>query len=127
MAQAPATVLQEINGLYVALYDRAADNQGINYWAGQLGMSAAQAATTPITTAQATLLGQQFVTTQATYFLATYASLNDIQFVEALYGNIGGNAGDPTGYSILVGPAADSGSGWRKRAGRARRDRGAVR
>ncbi len=97
MAQAPATILQEINGLYVALYDRAADNAGINFWSAQLGVTAAQAATTPITTAQAALLGQQFVTTQSTYFTATYAALNDIQFVEALYGNIGGNAGDPTG------------------------------
>ena len=97
MAQAPTTVLQEINALYVALYDRAADNQGINYWAAQVGMTAAQAATTPVTMAQATLLGQQFVATQATYFTATYGSLNDIQYVEALYGNIGGNAGDAVG------------------------------
>ncbi len=97
MAQAPTTVLQEINALYVALYDRAADNQGINYWAAQVGLTAAQAATTPVTTAQATLLGQQFVATQATYFNATYGGLNDLQYVQALYGNIGGNAGDATG------------------------------
>ena len=97
MAQAPTTVLQEINALYVALYDRAADNQGINYWCAQVGLTAAQAATTPVTTAQATLLGQQFVSTQATYFNATYGNLNDLQYVQALYGNIGGNAGDATG------------------------------
>ena len=103
MAQAPTTVLQEINALYVALYDRAADNQGINYWAAQVGMTAAQAATTPVTTAQATLLGQQFVATQATYFTATYGSLNDIQYVEALYGNIGGNAGDAVGVQYWFG------------------------
>src|ERR1035438_6323393 len=112
MAQAPATILQEINGLYIALYDRAADNAGINFWSAQLGVTAAQAATMPITTAQATLLGQEFVTTQSTYFTATYAALNDIQFVEALYGNIGGNAGDPAGIQYWYGllQAAEGGS-----------------
>jgi hypothetical protein len=112
MAQAPATILQEINGLYVALYDRAADNAGINFWSAQLGVTAAQAATTAITPAQATLLGQEFVTTQSTYFTATYAALNDIQFVEALYGNIGGNAGDPAGIQYWYGllQAAEGGS-----------------
>ena len=96
MAQAPATILQEINGLYIALYDRAADQGGIAYWCNVLGVTPAQAATTTITAAQATLLGQQFVSTQATYFTATYSSLNDLQFVQALYYNIGGNSGDPT-------------------------------
>ncbi len=92
--------------------DRAADNAGINFWSAQLGVTAAQAATTAITTAQATLLGQQFVTTQSTYFTATYAGLNDIQFVEALYGNIGGNAGDPAGIQYWYGllQAAEGGS-----------------
>ena len=97
MAQAPTTILQEINGLYVALYDRAADNQGIDYWCGQLGVTPAAAATTAVTDAQAKSLGAQFVSTQATYFTATYGNLNDLQYVQALYGNIGGNAGDATG------------------------------
>ncbi len=97
MAQAPATILQEINGLYVALYGRAADNTGMNYWCGQVGVTPAQAAITAITPAQATLLGQQFVNTQSTYFNAQYGSLNDTQFIQALYVNIGGNTGDASG------------------------------
>jgi peroxidase len=114
MAQAPTTILQEINGLYVALYNRAADNQGINYWCAVLGVTPSAAATTPVTTAQATLLGQQFVATQATYFTAAYGSLSDLQYVQALYGNIGGNAGDATGvqfwYSALQTAESQAGA-----------------
>jgi hypothetical protein len=36
MAQAPATVLQEVNALYIAMYGRAADSIGLNYWVGQI-------------------------------------------------------------------------------------------
>ena len=102
MAQAPATVVQEINGLYVALYGRAADGLGISYWISQVAtydpaITLANAATTPISTADAAWLGQQFVATQSTYFNAQYGGLNDTQFIQALYVNIGGNTGDPAG------------------------------
>jgi hypothetical protein len=113
MAQAQATILQEINGLYVAVYGRAADGPGINYWCGTLGVSVAAAATTPVTVAQQTALGQAFVNTQSTYFLTQYpTTMNDITFVQALYMNIGGNTGDAGGiaywFSLLQaaeGPA----------------------
>ena len=43
------------------------------------------------------MLGQAFVNTQSTFFNQTYGSLTDSQFINALYVNIGGNAGDPGG------------------------------
>ena len=43
------------------------------------------------------VLGQAFVNTQSTYFNATYGSLTDSDFINALYVNIAGNAGDPGG------------------------------
>ena len=97
MAQAAATILQEINGLYVAVYGRAADGPGLDYWCGTLGVSTSAAATTAVTPAQQTALGQAFVNTQSSFFTTTYGALTDIQFVQALYVNIGGNTGDATG------------------------------
>ena len=107
MAQAPATVLQEINALYVALYGRAADGAGITYWISTLAakdpaVTLTNAATMAISTADATFLGQQFVNTQSTYFTTQYGGLNDTQFIQALYVNVGGNAGDPNGVQYWV-------------------------
>jgi hypothetical protein len=121
MAQAQATILQEINGLYVAVYGRAADGPGINYWCGTLGVSVAAASTTPVTLAQQTALGQAFVNTQSTYFLTLYpATMNDITFVQALYTNIGGNTGDAGGvaywFSLLQAAEAGGASAINARA-----------
>ena len=100
MAQAQATILQEINGLYVAVYGRAADGPGITYWCGTLGVSVAAAALTQVTLPQQIALGQAFVNTQSTYFLTLYpTTMNDITFVQQLYTNIGGNTGDAGGGS----------------------------
>jgi hypothetical protein len=101
----PATsVVQEILGLYAAVYNRAADYPGLSYWIGVVGqqadaagVTAANAATTPVTTPDAQLLGKLFVTTQSAYFSKTYGALTDSQFIGGLYQNIGGNAGDPDG------------------------------
>ena len=107
MAQAPATVLQEINALYVALYGRAADGPGISYWISQLSgfdpaITAQNAATTTISGPDATFLGQQFVNSQATYFNNLYSGLTDVQFIEKLYQNIGGNNGDAAGIQFWL-------------------------
>jgi hypothetical protein len=95
----PTSVQQEILGLYSALYNRAADFNGVSYWAnvvGQqpdgVGVTPANAASTTITVNDATVLGQQFVNTQSTYFNTTYGSLSDSDFITALYVNIGGNS-----------------------------------
>ena len=105
---AQATVSQEINGLYVALYGRAADGPGINYWIVQLqgfdpAITSANAATVAIGVADETYLGQQFVNTQSSYFNTQYGSLSDLQFVQALYTNIGGNTGNASGVEYWLG------------------------
>ncbi|MGA8169895.1 MAG: DUF4214 domain-containing protein [Methylocystis sp.] len=103
----PATsVQQEVLGLYAALYNRAADSPGLAYWESEVGATMATGASTTISTANAELLGQMFVTTQSTYFNATYGALNDSQFISALYTNIGGNAGDPGGITYWTGQLA---------------------
>jgi hypothetical protein len=103
-----ATVSQEINGLYVALYGRAADGPGVNYWISLLSaydpaVTSANAATLAISVADETYLGQQFVKTQSSYFNTQYGSLSDLQFVQALYTNIGGNTGNASGIQYWLG------------------------
>ncbi|WP_363347767.1 FG-GAP-like repeat-containing protein [Methylocystis echinoides] len=110
----PATsVQQEVLGLYAALYNRAADFPGLSYWIGLVGqqpdaagVTIANAALKPVTTADAQLLGKLFVTTQSAYFDQTYGSLSDSQFINALYQNIGGNAGESAGVQYWSGQLA---------------------
>ena len=94
----PTTVQQEILGLYSALYNRATDFNGVGYWANVVGqqpdgsgVNGLDAGTVAVTVNDATVLGQLFVNTQATYFNATYGSLSDTAFITDLYANIGGN------------------------------------
>ena len=100
----PTSVQQEVLGLYAALYNRAADFFGYSYWVGidgqqsdSGGVTLANAGATAVTLNDAQVLGQAFVNTQNTFFNQTYGSLTDNAFVNALYVNIGGNAGDPGG------------------------------
>ena len=98
------TIQQEIAGLYAAVYNRTADASGMQYWdnvvaqqADATGVTFASAANTPISTSDASLLGQMFVATQSAYFSQTYGNLNDSDFVNALYLNMGGqNAETPS-------------------------------
>ena len=104
------TIQQEIAGLYAAVYDRAADSFGMQYWVNVVaqqadahGITYSAAANTPISTNDAALLGQLFVATQSTYFNQTYGNLNDTDFVNALYFNIGGqNAQSPSSIAYWV-------------------------
>jgi hypothetical protein len=103
-APPPTSVQQEILGLYAALYGRATDSGGVSYWTGIVGqqsdgsgVTTTNAGTTAVTLNDAAVLGQAFVNTQNTYFNQIYGSLNDSAFINALYVNIGGNAGDPGG------------------------------
>jgi hypothetical protein len=101
----PSTsVQQEVLGLYAALYGRAADFGGYSYWVNTVGQQAdgagvttANAGSTAVTTNDAIVLGQLFVNTQSSYFNSVYGGLSNSAFINALYVNIGGNAGDPTG------------------------------
>jgi copper(I)-binding protein len=87
-----------INGLYIVLYGRTADSGGYNYWLNTQGVSPAAAAVTPISAASEQALSKAFVSTQSSYFDATYgltsssgAALSDTNFILALYNNLGGN------------------------------------
>jgi Ca2+-binding RTX toxin-like protein len=94
------TVQQYINALYITLYDRAADSNGYNFWVATLGLTPAQGSTTNITSAQQLQLATQFVNTQSTYFNTQYGALSNSQYIEALYQNLGGTAGDSGGVSF---------------------------
>jgi hypothetical protein len=114
----PTSVQQEILGLYAALYGRATDSGGVSYWAGIVGqqsdgagVTTANAGTTAVTLNDAAVLGQAFVNTQSTYFNSLYGSLNDSAFINALYVNIGGNAGDPGGIAYWANILAQSEAG----------------
>ena len=100
----PTSVQQEVFGLYAALYGRAAEFPGYSYWVGLVGQQSdgagvtlANASSTAVTLNDAQVLGQGFVNTQNTYFNQIYGSLSDSDFINAMYVNIGGNAGDPSG------------------------------
>ena len=120
----PTSVQLEILGLYAALYNRAADFDGYPYWVGvdgqqsdSGGVTVANAGTTAVTLNDAGVLGQAFVNTQSTFFNATYGSLTDSQFINALYVNIAGNAGDPGGVSYWAELVAAGRGGRRERTG----------
>lgn len=95
-----ATYAQYINGLYITMYGRVADSNGYNYWLGTLGVTAAQAATTTISTATEQSLADAFVSTQSTYFNTQYGGLSDTNFILALYNNLGGNTTGVTGANL---------------------------
>jgi len=103
VAPPATTIQQEVLGLYAAVYGRAADAAGVAYWEGIIGAVPEGGATTAISTQNAQLLGQLFVITESAHFNATYGSLNDSQFISALYTNIGGNSGDPSGVAYWAG------------------------
>jgi hypothetical protein len=112
------SVQQEDLGLYMALYNRAAEFPGYSFWIGTVsqqsdgaGVTVANAGTTAITLNDAAVLGQDFVNTQATFFNTTYGSLNDSSFINALYVNIGGNAGDPSGIAYWANILAQNEAG----------------
>ncbi|ASV36010.1 hypothetical protein CI807_07370 [Pseudomonas sp. NS1(2017)] len=86
---ATATNAQKIAGLYAAFFERAPDAAGLSYWEGQF-------------TGNATVntIAVQFAANPV--FAATYGSLTDVQFVNAVYQNVLGAAGDAAGVDYWV-------------------------
>ena len=78
------TVQQEVAALYSAIFNRAPDQAGLQFWVNAIegGNSLAQAA-------------EGF--TAHPVFAETYAGLTNIQFVQQLYINVLGSAGDAKG------------------------------
>ncbi len=105
-------------GLYAALYNRAADFPSYSFWVGidgqqadSGGVTVANASTTAVTLNDAGVLGQAFVNTQSTYFNQTYGGLTDSAFINALYVNIAGTAGDPGGIAYWANLLAQAEAG----------------
>ena len=116
----PASVAQEINGLYVTLYGIAATQAGVDFWENVLHTFDPSA--TPgsaISVNDQTYLGVQMtagspVVNGTTYFATLYpASMSDMTFVEALYQNmsnfVGTVAGDNFWFNLLQQAEASDG------------------
>ena len=104
------SVQQEVMGLYGALYGRAGEFPAYSFWVGYAGpgLNTGNAGSTAVTLAQATTLGQGFVNSQNNFFNQTYGALTDSQFINAMYLNIGGAAGDPNGIGYWSGLLAQA-------------------
>ena len=107
-ASTPATVSQEIAGLYVTLYGLAATQAGINYWTNVVStfdpsITAGNAGSTAISLNDEVYLGQQMtasspVVNGTTYFQTLYpSSMTDLAYVKALYQNMSGFIGTAAG------------------------------
>ena len=110
MAQAQATVLTEINGLYVTLFGLPATQAGITYWENQVSnfdhsVTQSNAGSTAISLNDQVYLGQQMTANSpvvgsppTTYFQARYpATMTDQAYVQALYQNMSGFIGTAAG------------------------------
>ncbi|HBZ99394.1 DUF4214 domain-containing protein [Stutzerimonas stutzeri] len=87
-----ATISKAITAVYVGMYNRAADQAGYQWWLAQFGGNPDAA----ISDSQMKQLSQGFA--NISYFQSAYpASLSDVDFINKLYMNIGGNAGDAAG------------------------------
>lgn len=94
---ATATNAQIIAGLYAAFFDRAPDAAGLSYWETQF-------------------TGTATVNTIASLFAAhpvfetTYGAMTDVEFVNAIYLNVLGAAGDANGVDYWVGQLKNGGA-----------------
>lgn len=86
---ATATHAQKIAGLYAAFFERAPDAAGLAYWEEQF-------------TATATVADLAIEFAAHDVFTSTYGNMTDVQFVEAIYQNVLGAAGDAAGIDYWV-------------------------
>lgn len=94
---ATATNAQKIAGLYAAFFNRAPDAAGLAFWEAQF-----------TGTATVNTLAVQFAANPV--FTSTYGSLTDVQFVNAVYQNVLGAAGDAAGVDYWVGQLKNGGA-----------------
>lgn len=80
----------KISALYAAFFNRAPDAEGLAYWEAKFNEGQ-----------DLSDISAGFV--QHEVFVSTYGSLDDQQFVEAIYTNMLGNAGDAGGIAYWVG------------------------
>lgn len=88
-----STIGQQIVSLYVAYFNRAPDQAGLDYWLGQAALSAPDQALLRISAGFA----------HHPRFAADYAGLDNTQFVQRLYMNMLGRAGETSGVNYWAG------------------------
>lgn len=82
-----ASINEKIAGLYVAFFDRAADQNGLNYWISQARSLGEDTAVNTLAAGFSAHLK----------FTQLYDGLSNIEFVQAIYTNCLGNEGDSSG------------------------------
>lgn len=82
------SIEQKITGLYVGYFSRAADKNGLDFWKDRASLS---------TNSSDTLKELSAGFAEHPLFVSTYAHLNHRAFVESIYQNTLGNAGDSEG------------------------------
>jgi len=94
-----ATIQQKTAGLYAAFFNRAPDYAGLSYWSNK----ASQAEISGESSSSIILkeLAKGFATHPV--FVATYGSLTNQAFVEAIYKNVLGKEGDTQGVAYWSG------------------------
>ncbi len=86
------TISKAITAVYVGMYNRAADQDGYNWWLNGFGGNP----DAPVTADQMQSLAAGFANNP--YFTSAYPeSMSNTDFINQLYVNIGGNAGDTAG------------------------------
>ncbi|MFT5660037.1 MAG: PKD repeat protein [Sulfurimonas sp.] len=88
-----ATIQDKIAGLYVAFFNRAADQGGLNYWQGQASVLGEEGAVKTLAAAFAT----------HPKFTSLYGAMDNTEYVEAIYINTLGQAGDSDGINYWKG------------------------
>ncbi|MGA8171210.1 MAG: hypothetical protein WB816_10355 [Methylocystis sp.] len=104
MANPAPTILNAIDSLFITLYDRVADYSDYQGFSSLFGLSVTQAASTTATVAQfqtiaAAMTSPSLPPADLAYYNTNYGSLNNVQFIEQLFSNLGG----PTNQSGISG------------------------
>lgn len=93
------TVQQKVAGLYSAVFNRAPDQAGLNFWVNEINANGS-----------GSLVKAAEGFTQHPVFTEVYGSLTSTQFVEQLYLNVLGSAGDAKGIQFWVDKLASGAS-----------------
>ena len=92
------SIESKVTGLYVAYFNRAGDQQGVNWWKGL-----AEQAGTEGKTASDVLKELSFLFSQHPSFTRAYGDMDNKTFVEAIYRNALGREGDVEGVTYWTG------------------------
>lgn len=98
------TISKAITAVYVGMYNRAADQDGYNWWLNNFGGNP----DAQISAAQMQALAAGFASNP--YFTSAYPTgMSDADFINQLYLNIGGNPGDSAGLNYWLDQLQASG------------------